>query len=121
MSDVGARAIVEQMSTTLKRVISLDLEFGSYEVGAGEGRELARLLRRRAEGLSGSPALTAAVHLEALVDEPAGRVSGGPIGEDELDAIADAAWDWLQRAGPDAFPERVLVLLDALRARHVHD
>jgi hypothetical protein len=35
--------------------------------------------------------------------------------------MADAAWEWLSRAGAGSVPERVLFLLDALRSRHARE
>ncbi len=58
--------------------------------------------------------------LEALLDGRAG-VQPDDVTEDELDAVANAAWDWLRASAPMRFPERVLLLLDVLRARHAHD
>ena len=103
-----------------EEVVSLNLDLGSYELGVGECRELIRVLHRRSERPDGGAADASARRLEALLHRRVG-LSAGNVTEDELDAIANAAWDWLQRVGPDAFPERVLLVLDVLRARHVHE
>jgi hypothetical protein len=108
------------LSSRREEVVSLNLDLGSYELGVGECRELIRLLRRRSERPDGGAADVSARRLEALLHRRASP-SAGNMMEDELDAIANAAWDWLQRVGPDAFPERVLLVLDVLRARHVHE
>lgn len=106
------------VATVRDGTVRLSLEFGSFELGTDEGRELVRLLRRHAGELGGSPALAAADRLEEQLVRP-GATHG--IGEEELDALAAAAWEWLERVGPGACPERVLTLLDALRSRHAHD
>jgi hypothetical protein len=98
--------------------VSLKLDFGSYELGAEECRELIRCLHRRSERTDDVAALASARYLEGLRDARAGV---DHVTEEELDAIADAAWDWLQNAGSDALPERVLLVLDALRSRHAHE
>jgi hypothetical protein len=102
-------------------VVSVRLDFGSYELEADDCRELIRILRARGEQPDGAAALSSARCLEALLDTPPeARAHEAPT-EDELDAIADAAWDWLRRVGPAELPERVLLMLDVLRARHVHE
>lgn len=101
-------------------VVFLSLDFGAYELGVGECRELIRFLDRCGEPSEPNPARVCARRLEALLD---GRtaIQPGDVTEEELDAVADAAWDWLQRDGPDRFPERVLLVLDVVRARHARD
>jgi hypothetical protein len=108
------------LSSHREEVVSLNLDLGSYELGVGECRELIRVLHRRSERPDGGAADASARRLEALLHRRVGP-SAGNVTEDELDAIANAAWDWLQQVGPDAFPERVLLVLDVLRARHVHE
>ena len=71
------------------------------------------------QALGASPASSFAYRLESLLHDRAAQRAH--VTEEELDAIADAAWSWLQRDGRDGFPERVIVLLDAVRARHAHD
>jgi hypothetical protein len=107
-------------SARREEVVSLNLDLGSYELGASECRELIRILHRLGEQPDYVAADASARRLEALLHQPAGP-SAGNVTEDELDAIATAAWDWLQRVGSDAIPERVLLVLDVLRARHVHE
>ncbi|MDH4102871.1 MAG: hypothetical protein OEV29_05760 [Thermoleophilia bacterium] len=108
------------LSSPREEVVCLNLDLGSYELGVGECRELIRLLHRRRERPDGAAADASARRLEALLYRRAGP-SAGNMTEDELDAIANSAWDWLERVGPDTFPERVLLVLDVLRARHVHE
>jgi hypothetical protein len=100
-------------------VVWFELDGGPYELGVDECRELIRLLGRRVERPGAGAALACARSLETLLDE--GSLGAGALSEPQLDALADAAWDGLRRDGPDAVPERVLRLLDALRARHGRD
>jgi len=102
-------------------VVRLELDLGSYELGAEECRELVRLLRERSELPDDLPAGACADRLEALVFGPAGIPPAGTMTEDELDAVAEAAWTWCQDVGSEALPERVLRILDLLRARHTHE
>jgi hypothetical protein len=102
-------------------VVRLELDLGSYELGAEECRELVRLLRQRSELPDGLPAAVCADRLEALVFGSAGIAPAGTMTEDELDAVAEAAWTWCQDVGAEALPERVLHILDLLRARHTHE
>jgi hypothetical protein len=99
------------------RLVSLELGFGAYELAPSECAELAGLLR--AGSGASLPALAAADRLESLL--VGGEAAAAPAREAELDAVADAAWTWLEQVGPAGIPLRVLVLLDALRARHAHD
>jgi hypothetical protein len=117
-----SRHMMAMQTPGLRReVVRLDLDFGSYELGLDECRALTRILRRRGEEPEGALALACADRLEALLDGRVEPHSSGGMTEEQLDTIADAAWEWLRRAGRDGVPERVLVLLDALRARHVHE
>jgi hypothetical protein len=100
-------------------LVRLELGFGSYELAPAECGELAGLLRRRAGEPQPGDAAAAAQQLESLLTE--GRAPAAAVTESELDAIADAAWTWLEQVGAAGLPPRVLVLLDALRARHAHD
>ena len=102
-------------------VVQLDFDFGSYELGAGECRELIRILRQRGDQPGGEVELACAYRLEMILDGSADVRSLCGATEAQLDAIAEAAWSLLQQVGPAACPERVLVLLDVLRARHVHE
>ncbi len=102
-------------------VVRLDLEFGSYELGVDECRELIRILHRRGEQPDGEAALLGARRLEAVLDQHPEVDSARGVTEEQLDAVADAAWEWLQRVDSNVLPERVLLLLDVLRARHVHE
>jgi hypothetical protein len=102
-------------------VVRLELDLGSYELGAEECRELVRLLRQRSELPDGVPAGAGADRLEALVFGSAGVAPAGTMTEEELDAVAEAAWAWCQDVGTEALPERVLRILDLLRARHTHE
>ena len=111
---------MSSLSSPRDEVVCLNLGFGSCELGVGECRELIRFLERRGEGSERSPARMFARRLEALLDGRAG-VQPDDVTEEELDTVADAAWDWLQRDGADRFPERVLLLLDVVRARHARD
>jgi len=111
---------MSSLSSARDEVVCLRLGFGSYELGVGECRELIRFLDPRREPSERNPASLLAHRLEALLDGRAG-IQPGDVTEEELDAVADAAWEWLQRAGPDRFPERVLLLLDVVRARHARD
>jgi len=111
---------MSSLSSPRDEVVCLNLDGGSYELGVGECRELIRFLERRGERSERNPARVFARRLEALLDGRAG-VQPDDVTEEELDAVADAAWDWLQRDGPDRFPERVLLLLDVVRARHARD
>jgi hypothetical protein len=97
-------------------VVSLDVGAGAYELGVEECRELVRLLGRRAGRPGAGAALACASRLETILDE--GGLGSGAFSERQLDALGDAAWDWLERDGLDAVPERVVRLLDAVRARH---
>lgn len=96
--------------------VTLELGIGGYELAPAECAELAGLLRSR--GAESLTALVAARRLESL---EAGVAADTPVDDAELDAIADAAWTWLEQVGTAGIPPRVLVLLDALRARHAHD
>ena len=89
--------------------VRVDFGFGAFELEGDERRELVRLLGLMPD----APAATAAAHLEAA---PAIALSDA-----ELDVLADAAWAWLEDVGPQDCPERVRLLLDALRARRAHD
>jgi hypothetical protein len=100
-------------------VVTLDLDFGSYDLGIDECGELIRVLAQRGRRNEGGAAVASARRLEALFERDAAHV--GVLSEDELDAIADAAWEWHERVGSGAFPERVLLVLDALRARHARE
>ena len=100
-------------------VVWLDLGFGSYELGADECHQLIRFLSHRAGRPGARAELACARRLEALLDEDS--LGRGALSERQLDAVADAAWDWLQRVGSDALPERVLCFLDAVCARHGHE
>jgi hypothetical protein len=102
-------------------VVRLELDLGSYELGAEECRVLVRRLRERSELPDGRTAATCADRLEALVFGSAGVAPAGSMTERELDAVAEAAWAWCQDVGSEALPERVLRLLDLLRARHAHE
>jgi hypothetical protein len=102
-------------------VVRIELDLGSYELGAEECRELVRLLRQRSELPDGLPAGACADRLEALVFGSAGVAPAGTMTEGELDAVAEAAWTWCQDVGAEALPERVLRILDLLRARHTHE
>jgi hypothetical protein len=101
-------------------VVRLNLDVGSFELGVGECRELMRSLERRGELPDGAGALAFRRRLASLLESGETTLPGG-VGEDDLDAVADAAWAWLERDGLDGFPERVLLLLDVARARHAHD
>jgi hypothetical protein len=103
-----------------REMVRLDLGFGTYDLGRGECGELAGFLRRRGEQPGDDGALAAAGRLEALLQDEAAPTPG-PVTEAELDALADAAWQWLRQVGAAGLPPRVLVLLDGLRARHAHD
>lgn len=96
--------------------VTLELGIGGYELAPAECAELAGILRAR--GAESLPALAAARRLESLEADVS---ADSPADDAELDAIADAAWTWLEQVGPADLPPRVLVLLDALRARHAHD
>ena len=112
--------VATQTGQTREEVVRLSFDFGTFELGVAECRELVRILRRGEEPV-GAPAVACADRLEAVLD---GRVRPGALSElpeEQLDPLADAAWGWLQRAGQDGLPERVLTLLDVLRARHVHE
>jgi hypothetical protein len=111
---------MSNVSSARAEIVRLELDLGSYELETSECRELIRFLERRGERPDGAPARAAARRLEDLVDMRAG-IPFGDVGEEELDALADAAWDWLQRDGPDRCPERVLLVLDVVRARHAHE
>jgi hypothetical protein len=78
-----------------------------------------RFLERRGERSKQSSATLFARRLESLLNGRPDQLDH--VTEDELDAAAGAAWDWFERDGRDGIPERVLVLLDAVRARHAHD
>jgi hypothetical protein len=103
-----------------REVVRLDLGFGTYELGFGECGELAGFLRKRAEQPRDGGALAAASRLEALLQGEAASTTARAT-EAELDALADAAWDWLCQVGSTGLPPRVLALLDGLRARHAHE
>jgi hypothetical protein len=103
------------------QTVRLDLDFGSYELGADDCRELIRVLRRHGRRRDGEAALASAQRLDGLLAQRAGVHRPSALSEAQLDAIADAAWEWLRSVGPDRLPERVLVLLDVLRARHIHE
>lgn len=96
--------------------IRLELDFGVLELRVDECAGLVRLLRERSRQPGGEPAAAAADRLDAA--RCAGSVAAENVQENELDAMADAAWEWLSRAGPGVVPERVLLLLDVLRSRH---
>lgn len=110
-----------QVNLRRPEVVRLGFDFGSYELGGDECRELIRILRLRGDRPGGEVELACAYRLEAILDGAADVRSLGGATEAQLDAIAEAAWAWLQRVGPETCPERVLVLLDVLRARHVHE
>jgi hypothetical protein len=101
-------------------VVRLEFDLGSFELGTDECRELIRRLDHRAAGPGGAHARSLAHRLSTLLESGATTLPGG-IEEDELDALADAAWDWLEHVGSDGFPERVMLLLDVVRARHAHE
>ena len=107
-------------SSTADEVVRLRLDFASLELSLDECSELVRLLRERSRLPGGGPAGGAADRLDVvgseIVSVPTERVP-----EAELDAIADAAWEWLRSTGSDGVSERVLVLLDVLRSRHAHE
>jgi hypothetical protein len=98
-------------------VIHLELDFGALELSVDECAELVRLLRERSARPGGAEAGAAADRLAIGL----GSVGAANVREEELDAMADAAWAWLNRAGSDTCPERVLLLLDVLRSRHAHE
>lgn len=100
-------------------VVRLELDFGVFELSVDECTELVRLLRERSRQPGGGPAAAAADRLD--VARPVRSVTASNVREKELDAMADAAWEWLERAGPDLVPERVLLLLDVLRSRHTRE
>jgi hypothetical protein len=104
-----------------EEVVRLELDVGSYELGVDECSELVRRLRRKSERAGEGPADASANRLESLLGRRVGIVATARATEDELDAIADAAWDWLRSVGRADVPERVLVVLDVLRARHAHE
>lgn len=116
-----AEATRSGRSSGHESVVRLELDFGAFELGADECAELVRLLRQAGGGPGKAPAETSAHRLEALLERPGAPPVPRCVSEDELDAIADAGWEWLRRSGPQAVPERVLTLLDALRARHAHE
>jgi hypothetical protein len=101
-------------------VVRLELDLGSFELGTDECRELIRRLDHRAASPGGAHAGELARRLASLLESGATTLPGG-IEEEELDALADAAWDWLERDGSEGFPERVILLLDVVRARHAHE
>ena len=108
------------VSSPREEVVLLELDLGSYELGTDECDELIRVLRGRGRLPGGGTADASADRLEGLLGRRAGTAFGA-VTEGELDAIADAAWDWLQRVGPATCPERVVLVLDVLRARHAHE
>ena len=111
---------MNSLSSPREEAVVFRLDWGSYELGVGECRELIRFLERRGERSNGDSARAFARRLKALLDSRAG-ILPGDVTEEELDGIADAARDWLERDGPDLFPERMLLLLDVVRGRRAHD
>ena len=97
-----------------------ELDFTSLELTLDECTKLVGLLRERSRLPGGGPAGAAADRLDVLGHEVVGMPTER-VPEAELDAIADAAWEWLRGAGSDAVPEHVLLLLDVLRSRHAHE
>jgi hypothetical protein len=110
-----------QTGPARQEVVRLGFDFGTYELELAECRELARSLRRADEEPAEERAVACADRLDAVLD---GRVEPGSrsgITEEHLDPLADAAWEWVRHVGHDGVSERVLTLLDVLRARHVHE
>lgn len=101
-------------------VVRLELDFTSLELTLDECSKLVGLLRERSRLPGGGAAGAAADRLDVLGGEISSMTSER-VPETELDAIADAAWEWLRRVAPDAVPEHVLLLLDVLRSRHAHE
>ena len=108
------------VTSAREAVVRLELDLGSFELGRDECSELIRRLDQRAERTHDPGPRSLARRLASLL-ESGDTVLPGGIEEEELDALADAAWDWLERDGPDGFPERVMVVLDVVRARHAHE
>jgi hypothetical protein len=100
-------------------LIRLELDLGVLELTVDECAELVRLLREKSEQPGGIPAAAAGDRLD--VARRVGSVAVATLRDEELDAMADAAWEWLSRAGAGSVPERVLFLLDALRSRHARE
>jgi hypothetical protein len=100
-------------------LIRLELDFDVLELTVDECSELVRLLRERSEQPGATPAGAAADRLDVACR--VGTVAAETLRDEELDAMADAAWEWLSRAGAGSVPERVLFLLDALRSRHARE
>ena len=107
------------LESSTAEVIHLELDFGALELSVDECAELVRLLRGRSQRPGGAKAGAAADQLDNALS--LGSVSAANVREEELDAMADAAWEWLNRAGADTCPERVLLLLDVVRSRHAHE
>lgn len=107
-------------ASTAEEVVRLELDFTSLELTLDECSELVGLLRGRSRLPGGGPAGAAADRLAVLGGEIA-TLGTERVPEAELDALADAAWEWLRGAGSDAVPEHVLLLLDVLRSRHARE
>lgn len=104
-----------------EQVVRVELDLGLYELGEDECRELIRRLRERGRQRGDEPAAACADRLEALLFGTAGIRPAGRATERELDALAEAAWEWCGEVGSGALPERVLRILDVLRARRARD
>jgi len=107
-------------ASSAEEIVRLELDFTSLELTLDECSRLVGLLRERSRLPGGGPAGAAADRLDVLGGEISSMASER-LPEAELDAIADAAWEWLRGAGSDAVPEHVLLLLDVLRSRHARE
>ena len=107
-------------ASTAEEIVRVELDFTSLELTRDECSELVGLLRGRSRLPGGGPAGAAANRLD-LLGRGVVDMANGRVPEAELDAIADAAWKWVRRAGSDAVPEHVLLLLDVLRSRHARE
>ena len=106
--------------STAEEIVRLELDFTSLELTLDECGKLVGFLRERSRLPGGGSAGAAANRLADLGHEVA-SMAGERVPEAELDAIADAAWEWVREAGSDAVPGQVLLLLGVLRSRHAHE
>jgi len=102
-----------------QRVVMFIVGDDEHVLSLGETAQLGDCLRRMSEGSLG-PSTTAAIGIEGVLDEatgqkPTSEIDGMEFFDSEKAAMQTAIEVWLMEVGMEAFPRRVLHLLNALR------
>jgi len=102
-----------------QRVVTFVVSDDEFVLTLGETAQLGDYLRRMSEGSLG-PSTTAAIGIEGVLEEatgqkPTGEIDGMDFFDSEKAAMQRAIEVWLREVGAEAFPKRVVHLLNALR------